>query len=67
MTDDKEPIEDGDHAINENDPDQLTDWISTIDSKKHRNRNELERLRNDLEDETKKIAELAENKDAKKE
>ncbi|MDD1741990.1 MAG: hypothetical protein LUQ47_01535 [Methanotrichaceae archaeon] len=67
MTDDKESIEDGDHAINDNGPDQLTDWISTIDSKKHRNRNELERLRIDLEDETKKIAELAEKKEAKKE
>jgi len=67
MTDDKESFEDSDHAINDDSPDQLIDWISMIDSKKHRNRNELERLRIDLEDETKKIAESAEKRGTKKE
>jgi hypothetical protein len=65
MTDDKESLEDS-YVINDDCTDQLTNWISKIDSNKPRNKNEVERLKIDLEDETKKIAELTEKRGIKK-
>jgi gas vesicle protein len=67
MADNKDLFEDGGRETNDNRSDQLNDWISMIDHKKHRNRIERERLRDDLEAETMKIAESAEEGEEKRE
>ena len=63
MLNNKKSLEENYPSKKENYPEQISDWVSIRDSEKDHDRKKRELLKEDLEEETKKIAESLKEED----